>query len=74
MKGRKPEDLRNLPNEELKRTLLDAEETIGNLRFQHALGELQNSAYLSTMRRDIARIKTIIRQRELERGRETSSK
>lgn len=74
MKGRKPEDLRNLTDEELKRTLLDAEETLGNLRFQHALGELQNTAYLSTMRKDIARIKTIIRQRAVEGERGTSTK
>lgn len=74
MKGRKPEDLRNLADEELSRSLLDAEETFANLQFQHALGELQNTAYLSTMRKDIARIKTIIRQRDVSRERETSMK
>lgn len=65
MKGRQPADLRNLSNEELNRTLIDCEETSMNLRFQHALSELQNTAYLKTMHRDVARIKTILREREL---------
>ncbi len=65
MKGRKASDLRNLESDELNRLLLDAEETQMNLRFQQAIGELENSSYLTTIRRDIARIKTVLSEREL---------
>lgn len=65
MKARKAADLRNLNQTELTRSLRDAEETLMNLRFQHAIGELQNTAYLKTIRNDIARIKSVMREREL---------
>jgi large subunit ribosomal protein L29 len=65
MKGRKPEDLRKLSDEDLAMQLRDAEETMTNRRFQKALSELEDTASLHTLRKDIARIKTIIREREL---------
>ncbi len=65
MKGRKSADLRNLSDGDLQTALRDAQETLTNMGFQKALSELQDTAYLSTLRRDIARIKTIIREREL---------
>jgi large subunit ribosomal protein L29 len=37
-----------------------------NLRFQHATGQLDNSARLGQLKKDIARIETLIRQREIE--------
>jgi large subunit ribosomal protein L29 len=65
MKARKSEDLRKLNAEDLAMALRDSQETLTNLRFQKTLGELENAAYLSTLRKDIARINTIIREREL---------
>jgi large subunit ribosomal protein L29 len=65
MKARTSEDLRKLNAEDLSMALRDSQETLTNLRFQKTLGELENPAYLRTLRKDIARIKTIIREREL---------
>ena len=45
--------------------LKDAKEELFNLRFQNATGQLDNSARLKTVRREIARIYTVIREREL---------
>ncbi len=64
MKGRKAEDLRNLPVEELERTLTDIEETLMNMRFQRAIGELEDTAQIRITRKDIARIKTIITEKQ----------
>ena len=65
MKARKAADLRSLSDEELEAALTDAQETLTNLSFQLAIGELDNKAYVKTLRHDIARIKTILREREL---------
>jgi large subunit ribosomal protein L29 len=64
MKSRKATDLRKFSADELILALKDAEETIVNLRFQQTLGELQNTTNIRTLRKDIARIKTIMRERE----------
>ena len=45
--------------------LKELSEELFNLRFRHAVGQLENSASLNTCRRDIAKVKTILRQREL---------
>jgi large subunit ribosomal protein L29 len=65
MKARKASDLRNLNDTDLQTQLRDAEETLTNMRFRHAVKQLEDTTYLSILRRDIARIKTIIREREL---------
>ena len=59
------EELRELSDGELKEKLGDAKTELFNLRFQLATGQLQNPLKLRFARRDIARIQTIIRQREL---------
>jgi len=64
MKARKSEDLRKLNDADLAMNLKDAHETLTNLRFKKTLGELENTAYLATLRKDIARINTIIGERE----------
>ena len=58
-------ELRALDAEELEIKLRDAKEELFNLRFQNATGQLDNSARLKTVRREIARIYTVIREREL---------
>lgn len=66
MKHRKAKDLRDLNGAELAMTLKEAEETLAKQRFQHALKQLQDTAYLRTLKKDIARMKTIMQQRSLE--------
>jgi large subunit ribosomal protein L29 len=63
MKARKAKDLRDLPTDELLKTLSETEETLYKQRFQHSLKQLQNTAYLKTLKKDIARMKTVLNQR-----------
>ena len=58
-------DLRTLAEDELVSKLREAKEELFNLRFQVATGQLDNNRRLQTVRRDIARIYTIMREREL---------
>jgi large subunit ribosomal protein L29 len=59
------EDLRNLTDDELLDRLREAKQELFNLRFQNATGQLDNNRRLQLVRRDIARIYTVMRQREL---------
>jgi large subunit ribosomal protein L29 len=59
------EDLRDKSDEDLVQELRDAKETLFNLRFQAATGQLESHGRLKAVRRDIARIYTIMREREL---------
>ena len=61
----KMEEIKQLPLEELKIRLRDAEEELINLRFQLALHQLENPLRVRYLRKDIARLKTIIREYEL---------
>ncbi len=63
MKPRKASELRQLSTEELRQLLRESEETLQKMRFQHALKQLENTAALRTLRKDIARIKTILHER-----------
>ena len=63
--GTAPAELRELPDDELVTRLREAKEELFNLRFQVATGQLDNNKRLQTVRRDIARIYTIMREREL---------
>jgi len=58
-------ELRELADEELVMRLREAKEELFNLRFQMATGQLDNNRRLSTVRHDIARIYTVMREREL---------
>lgn len=58
-------DLRNLDVKELESKLDAAYQEMFNLRFQWASGQLEDHNRLTTMRRDIARLKTVLREREL---------
>ncbi|WP_146340973.1 50S ribosomal protein L29 [Nesterenkonia sp. NBAIMH1] len=59
------EKLANMEASELAEHLRGAKEELFNLRFQHATGQLENSARLKAVKRDIARIYTVLREREL---------
>ena len=58
-------ELRNLDDAELVQKLRDSKEELFNLRFQGATGQLENHGRLRAVRKDIARIYTILREREL---------
>ena len=59
-------DLRELTAEELQERLEESKEELFNLRFQLATNQLDNTARLGEVRRDIARLATVIREQELE--------
>lgn len=59
----KPEDIRAKSADELNDQLLQLKKEQFNLRFQRASGQLENTARVRAVRRDIARIKTVIGER-----------
>ena len=63
--GTSATDLRELGDDELVTRLRESKEELFNLRFQSATGQLENHGRLRAVRRDIARIYTIMREREL---------
>jgi len=62
----KTEDIRAKSADELKDTLLGLRKERFNLRFQKASGQLENTARVRQVRRDIARVKTILQQKQAE--------
>jgi large subunit ribosomal protein L29 len=61
----KPNEVRDMSPEERGQKLAEMQEAFFNLRFQHETGQLENPQKLKQAKRDIARIKTIIREMEL---------
>ncbi|HHY38809.1 MAG TPA: 50S ribosomal protein L29 [Clostridia bacterium] len=61
----KPDDLRELSSQELEQKIKNLKEELFNLRFQLATGQLENHMRIGQVKRDIARVKTILREREL---------
>jgi large subunit ribosomal protein L29 len=59
-------EIRELDDEELENKLLEARKELFNLRFQAATGRLDNNARVSQVRRDIARLMTVQRAREID--------
>jgi large subunit ribosomal protein L29 len=66
MMSEKNKKLRELSTNELDGRLNDAQEELMNLRFQQATGELTDHTRLRITRRQIARLETILREREIE--------
>lgn len=64
-----PAKLRELGDEELVSQLKEAKQELFNLRFQSATGQLENNSRLRAVRKDIARLYTEMRERELGIGR-----
>jgi large subunit ribosomal protein L29 len=64
-KGLTADDLRSQPEEELTTKLKEAKEELFNLRFQAATGQLETHGRLREVKREIARIYTVMREREL---------
>ena len=63
--GSAPGELRESTDDELQSQLREAKEELFNLRFQAATGQLESHGRLKAIRKDIARIYTIMREREL---------
>jgi large subunit ribosomal protein L29 len=59
------ESLRDVGDSELLDKLAEAKEELFNLRFQHVTGQLDNSARLGAVRKQVARINTELREREI---------
>ena len=58
-------EIRDLTNDELNQKLEELKKELFNLRFQHATNQLDNPRVITEVKRTIARIKTILRDREL---------
>jgi large subunit ribosomal protein L29 len=63
----KASEIRDLGMEEMLRKLDDLKQELFNLRFQHETGQLENSQKMKKIKRDIARVKTVIKQSELNK-------
>ena len=66
----KAKEVRQLTDQELNAKLLDLKNELFNLRFQLATGQLDNPMSIKVVRKNIARVKTTIRERELGIGKE----
>ncbi len=64
------EKVHELRDEELQEKLAALKAELFNLRFSHATGQLSNPLQIQNVRRDIARVKTVIRERELRANKE----
>ena len=64
----KIEDLRKLSDEELNKKIIETKEELFTKRMQQANGTLEKTVELRTLRRDVARMKTILKERELNGG------
>jgi large subunit ribosomal protein L29 len=60
-----PKEIRNLSQTEVARQLDESYQELFNLRFQYSTGQLKNTARLGQVRQEIARLRTIMREREL---------
>ncbi|MBP6178771.1 MAG: 50S ribosomal protein L29 [Anaerolineales bacterium] len=60
----KVEDIRKLAVEEIRTKISDSQEEVMKLRFQQVTGQLTDSSRLRTLRRDIARMQTVLRETE----------
>jgi len=72
--SKKTADLLDLDISRLVDALADAKKEHFNLRFQHVTGQLDNTSRLTEVRRQIARISTILRQREIAAAEATETK
>ena len=66
----KAQEIRAMTSDDLAQKLNDAYEELFNLRFQFSTGQMQSNARLREMRREIARLNTILRAKQLQRMQE----
>ena len=70
----KANELFDMTNKELEVKLDSLKQELFNLRFKHATGQLENANQLNLVKKDIARVKTVLRQRELNISTEPQGK
>jgi large subunit ribosomal protein L29 len=70
MKSSELNKIRELNETELEKRLADLKEELFNLRFQHAINQLENPMRLKAVKKEIAIVKTIMRENELKNGAE----
>ncbi|MBE5743821.1 MAG: 50S ribosomal protein L29 [Clostridiales bacterium] len=64
----KAKEVREMTNDELVSKLASLKEELFNLRFRHATNQLENPNVISSVKKDIARVKTEIREREIKKA------
>jgi len=64
----KATELREMTREELRQKLKELEETMFNLKFQHATSQLENTAQIKKTRKDVARVLTVLTEMEIDRA------
>ncbi len=64
----KAKEVREMTNDELVSKLASLKEELFNLRFRHATNQLENPNVISGVKKDIARVKTEIREREIKKA------
>ena len=62
----KMKEFQKLTTEEINKRIMEAKEELLKLRMKQATGSLENSARIDELRKDVARLKTILRAREIE--------
>ncbi len=70
MKKTEVQKIRDMSESEMEKRLQDLKEELFNLRFQHAINQLDNPMRLKAVKKEIAVIKTIMRENELKSGAE----
>jgi len=60
----KAKEIKELTKEELAKRRRDLKEELFNLRFQHSTGQLENTARMNTLKKDVARIETVLSEKE----------
>ena len=66
-------EIREIPVNELRKRIKDEEENLIHLKFQKATSQLESPIKIRTVRRDIARMKTVLRELEIKRMREADA-
>ena len=62
----KAKEIKNISDEELSTKLSDLKTELFNLRFRHASGQLENPMQINLVKKDIARVNTVIRARQIK--------
>ncbi|MGN0820052.1 MAG: 50S ribosomal protein L29 [Christensenellaceae bacterium] len=60
--------IHEMTDDELNTKLAGLKEELFNLRFRHATGQLENPMVIASVKKDIARVKTVIREREIKKA------
>ena len=64
----KAKQIHEMTDDELTTKLAELKDELFNLRFRHATAQLENPNVLNTVKKDIARVKTVIREREIKKA------